>query len=243
MGVICSSGTSPSSITNGQTIVRPHHSMEIYYSPYSPPSRAVLLTVKALGIQPEMRELDLFQKAEHKQPWFRKINPTHTVPAISDDGFTLTESRAILAYLVNQYGKKDDPLYPTEARKRALVDRMLYFDMGSVYKSITEYWHPQIFGGQSPDSQKENVLKQSLEYLDGFLNMSPGKYAAGDSVTIADFSLLSSITSLEVYDYDYESYPIITSWAEGLKKELPYYQECMQDGLDKAREFLQNQEG
>lgn len=48
-------------------------------------------------------------------------------------------SRPIMAYLVNQYGK-DDSLYPKNAKDRALVDQRLYFDMGSLYHGIVEYY-------------------------------------------------------------------------------------------------------
>lgn len=53
--------------------------------------------------------------------------------------FVCVHSRAILGYLVNKYGK-DDQLYPTEPQKRALVDRMLYFDIGTLYKSMVDYF-------------------------------------------------------------------------------------------------------
>ena len=48
-------------------------------------------------------------------------------------------SRAILGYLVNKYGK-DDRIYPKDPQKRALVDRMLYFDIGTLYKSMVDYF-------------------------------------------------------------------------------------------------------
>ena len=48
-------------------------------------------------------------------------------------------SRAILSYLVNKYGK-DDNLYPKDPQKRALVDRMLYFDIGTLYKAMVDYF-------------------------------------------------------------------------------------------------------
>ena len=47
-------------------------------------------------------------------------------------------SRAICAYLVNQHGK-DDSLYPKDPAKRAVVDRMLYFDMGNLYNEFGKY--------------------------------------------------------------------------------------------------------
>ena len=47
-------------------------------------------------------------------------------------------SRVICCYLVNKYGK-DDSLYPNDPRKRALVDRALYFDMNILYLRSTQY--------------------------------------------------------------------------------------------------------
>lgn len=44
-----------------------------------------------------------------------------------------------MAYLVNKFGK-DDRIYPKDPVKRALVDRMLYFDIGTLYKSMVDYF-------------------------------------------------------------------------------------------------------
>lgn len=44
-----------------------------------------------------------------------------------------------MAYLVNKHGK-DDRIYPKDPVKRALVDRMLYFDIGTLYKSMVDYF-------------------------------------------------------------------------------------------------------
>ena len=50
-------------------------------------------------------------------------------------------SRAIMAYLVGQYCKdKENNLYPADPQKRAIVDRMLYFDIGTLYKSMVDYF-------------------------------------------------------------------------------------------------------
>jgi hypothetical protein len=61
-----------------------------------------------------------------------------------------------------------------------------------------------LMSGQDGDQKKENALKTSLDYVDGFLGDQ--SYAAGDEITIADFSILSSLTQLEVMDYSVSSY-------------------------------------
>merc|ERR1719370_636707 len=92
----------------------------------SGPCRGPMLTAKALGLELNLKKLDLFA-GEHRKPEFVAINPQHVVPTLVDGDFTLWESRAISAYLVNKYGK-DDSLYPKDPKTRAMIDRLLYFD-------------------------------------------------------------------------------------------------------------------
>jgi glutathione S-transferase len=75
--------------------------IDLYYMSMSAPCRAVLLTAKMVGIEINLKTINLMQ-GEHMQPEFLKINPQHTVPCLDDSGFVVTESRAICAYLVNK---------------------------------------------------------------------------------------------------------------------------------------------
>lgn len=79
-------------------------------------------------------------KMIHKTLFSRylQLNPTHCVPTMVDDNLVLWESRAIITYLVNQYSPQSS-LYPKDPQKRAIVDRLLQFDMGSIYKNISDY--------------------------------------------------------------------------------------------------------
>lgn len=48
-------------------------------------------------------------------------------------------SRAIMGYMVDQYGP-DDTLYPRNPEARALVNQRLYFDYGNMFASVFGYY-------------------------------------------------------------------------------------------------------
>lgn len=106
--------------------------LQLYYTLGSPPSRACLQTIRILGLEVEVKNLNLL-KGEQMSPEYLKINPMHQVPALVDGDFVLTESRAIMAYLVNSR-KPGSSLYPLDPKKRALVDQRLYFDNVSFFE-------------------------------------------------------------------------------------------------------------
>lgn len=66
------------------------------------------------------------------------MNPLHSVPTlVESDGRVLLESRAIIAYLVDQYAP-DCHLYPKEPAARSRVDELLYFDIGRLYSAQSQ---------------------------------------------------------------------------------------------------------
>ena len=71
--------------------------MKLYHFP-SPNPQKVTFALKELGLDCEIIPVDL-AKGEQKAPAFLAINPAGRVPVLIDDGETLTESQAILAYL------------------------------------------------------------------------------------------------------------------------------------------------
>ena len=92
--------------------------------------------------------------------------------------------------------------------------------------------------GDDGNMTKENALKTSLDYLDGFLKKSP--YLTGDHVTIADLSILASITQMEGMDYQLQGYKNLKTWVDRLKNELPYYDECNKAGIEMFRAWAKN---
>lgn len=106
--------------------------LQLYYTSGSPPSRAVLMMIRILGLEVEVKKVDLM-KGEQNSPEFLKINPMHQVPALVDGDFIVTESRAILAYLVNST-KPGSNWYPSDAKTRAVIDQLLFFDAISFFE-------------------------------------------------------------------------------------------------------------
>lgn len=62
----------------------------LYYMKPSPFTRPVLLTMKALGVTLELKEVNTF-KGEQLKPEFVAINPQHTVPTLADGDLTVCE--------------------------------------------------------------------------------------------------------------------------------------------------------
>eukprot|EP00088_Acartia_fossae_P009531 TRINITY_DN14637_c0_g1_i1.p1 TRINITY_DN14637_c0_g1~~TRINITY_DN14637_c0_g1_i1.p1 ORF type:complete len:232 (+),score=16.15 TRINITY_DN14637_c0_g1_i1:88-783(+) len=216
-------------------------SIELYYAEESSACRSVLMCIKELELDVDLHKVDIYQKFEQRKPWFMKMNPQHTVPTITDrdTGLVLWESRAILQYLANKYGDGKASLYPRDPDLRATVDRILFFDLGCLSKSIVDYFNPQVLAGEDADEVKGNALKQALEYLDLFLQET--RYVAGETLTIADLSVLGSITQLESMDFRIKAYGNVFKWVERLKLELPYYEDCNLVGIEKHRAWAKNQ--
>jgi len=208
--------------------------IDMYLTPVSGPCRAVLMTLKYIGLDVNEKLVDIMA-GEQLKPEFIKMNPQHSVPTIDDNGFYLWESRAIQAYIVNKYAP-DSPLYPKDPKERAVVDRLLYFDVGTLYKAELEYLYPQIFKGQPADPEKKEAFEKTLAFLEGFLTSTP--YVAGDHLTLADLSIVASLTFASVKDYSYDAFPKISDWLNKMKSEIPGYEEINEVPLNMLKEYL-----
>lgn len=108
--------------------------MRLYFAHFSPPSRTVLMTMRNLDLEVDIKHVD-FRKKDNKTEEYSKLNPLQQVPVfVDEDGFVLTESLAISTFLVNSRSS-ESLLYPKDPMKRALVDQRLYYDATVVFKS------------------------------------------------------------------------------------------------------------
>jgi len=206
----------------------------------SAPCRGPMLTAKALGIDLNLKTLDLMA-GDQMKPEFIAINPQHCVPTLVDGDLKLWESRAISAYLANQYGK-DDSLYPKDPKTRALVDRLLYFDMGTLYHRFGEWAYPVMFRGEEkPNPEKLEKLKEAFGYLDSYIDGH--NFAVGNSITIADHHLVASISTFVEGGVDISGFPNVAAWFERCKKEMPGYDEANAPGAKQFGSFAKQKLG
>jgi len=203
-------------------------SIDFYYLPMSAPCRSVMMVAKALGVTLNLKETNIMA-GENKTPEFLKMNPQHAIPTLDDNGFYMNESRAMLQYLVNKYGK-DDKLYPKEPQARAKVDMKLNFDMGTLYYKFGDAYYPAIFAKLPLEKEKLEKFEEVLLFVDEYLTRST--YIAGDHLTIADYALAATFATIEAAGHDLSRHPKIVAYMSKLKAEIDGYQELNQVGAD-----------
>ncbi|XP_319970.4 glutathione S-transferase 1 [Anopheles gambiae] len=206
----------------------------LYTNRKSPPCRAVKLTACALGIELVEKEMTLL-RGDKLMEEFLKVNPQQTIPVLDDGGIVITASHAIMIYLVCKYGR-DDGLYPSELVRRARVHTALHLEAGVIFSRLSFLFEPVIYSGKSYfHSDRIEHIRKAYRLLEDSL---VDQYMVGESLTIADFSCISSIATLVgVVPLDESKFPKITAWMRRMQ-ELPYYEEANGTGAIELAEFV-----
>jgi glutathione S-transferase len=117
-------------------------------------------------------------------------NPNGKIPTISDNGFILWESNAIVRYLCNRYGAGG--LSPADPERRAYADQWMDWHKTTLYPHYIEFfWSIVRTEPMLRDPTKIATLARltrlDLKVLDQHLESQ--EYVAGDSLTMADIPL------------------------------------------------------
>uniref|UniRef100_A0A1B6L4W0 Uncharacterized protein n=1 Tax=Graphocephala atropunctata TaxID=36148 RepID=A0A1B6L4W0_9HEMI len=208
-------------------------SLVLYYLEASPPARSVDLVINALGLSAEHKVVNLFERA-HFSPDYVKINPLRTVPAINDDGFILYESRAIMTYLVSNYGK-DDSLYPRDLSKRAIVDQRLHYS-NDVFFVLELALKPLLFELKKPNEQALGRIREAQENIEKLLTGQ--KFIAGDSLTVADYSLVTIVDALGVFCPPEGKFPLTEEWFRRCQVVMKNFSSVNKNGAEQLVNVL-----
>src|SRR6185503_8983040 len=200
--------------------------LKIYGADLSSPANKVRMVANYLGLEYEYHRVKI-REGENKQDWFKKLSPSGKIPAIDDNGFALFESGAICKYLCE---KEKSALLPTDFKKKAIVEQWNDFIVHHVSAAISKVLFNRIFYKFANAALDERSLQDGLTFLGRFLpvvdeQLGKNKYIAGDTLTLADITLLASLDPCEICGVDLAPYKNILKWSEPLKQQA-FYTKC-----------------
>ncbi|XP_059048800.1 glutathione S-transferase 1-like [Achroia grisella] len=202
----------------------------------SPPVRAVLMTIEILDLKYKPVEVDTLA-GEHLKPEYLEKNPMHTVPLLEDGEFPLADSHAIMTYLVSKYGaEKHKELYPTDLNIRATINQRLYFEAGVLFPKIMAMSRPMFRKETNgPNQQHIEDTEDAYGVLERYLQKS--KFLAGDHLTLADISIVATISTYEILIPVTDKYPNLVQWLN-VMKNYDFYKKANEPGLLQIKEIL-----
>ena len=204
--------------------------IELYVFPPSPRAFKVMAVANHLGLDYEIRFLDL-PKGAHKTPQFAALNPNVRMPTLKDGDYVLWESNAIGQYLA---GKKPDAgLLPRDERARLDVTRWQFWDLAHWDPACAvfafEYVAKPLFRGiKEPDMAAIEKGTEMFHRAAAVLNsqLKGKRFVTGDALTLADFSLGPPMNFAEMAHYPIEPYGEIKRWHATLRA-LPAWQKTL----------------
>jgi glutathione S-transferase len=202
--------------------------MKLYENPLSSAALKVRAIIHELGLPVTLVAVDM-RNGEHKSPEFLARNPNGKVPTLDDDGFCLWESNAILCYLAAK--KPESGLLPSDAKGMALVQQWLQWQATTFGPSTGEVMAETVYAklfGRAKDEAKYAAGMEKVRRDLGVLEKTlAGKEFLCGRLSLADFSLVSSLMMRGPMGVDLEAFPHVKAWVarmearESVRKAMP----------------------
>jgi glutathione S-transferase len=187
--------------------------MKLNMLPPSVNNMSVRVFVRAVGLPVE--EENVWGQTQGNE--YKARVPSGLTPSIESDELpkgAMWESCAVMMYLASREGRDD--LYPTDLTKRAMVDSANFYTMSILYPLLTRATYPRLgFPGypgevsttEASEEDKEAARKAAEEALPRILDtyrrfygIDKGFIGGGESPSIADIRLASTLEFLAVMD-------------------------------------------
>jgi maleylpyruvate isomerase len=145
---------------------------------------------------------------------YKAINPQALVPALEDQGRTVTQSLAIIEYLEERYPKP--PLLPADPADRAWVRSMALIIACEVHpiQNLRVLNYLKNEHKQSDDAVNNwarHWINLGLSALDQMVlrGAQPAKFCAGDVSTVADICLVPQLANARRFGCDLSRFPTL----------------------------------
>src|SRR6201997_4526258 len=195
--------------------------MKIYSFWRSLATYRVRIALNLKGIVPEEVIQINLMKGEQREAAFRAVNPMMAIPALVDgDGPALFESLAIIEYLDETH--PEPPLLPKDARGRARVRGLAQIvacdSHPLIVPRVREYLEHELKIDE-PTRTKwcQHWHVAALTALETNLkDKATGRYAHGDTITLADICLASQAAGAKFFNVDTKPFPTFSRIAAAL---------------------------
>lgn len=133
----------------------------------------------------------------------------------------------------NAFTSTWEPYTNASAVSKQFATFLILFFNG-IYSKL-DYYYPQLFAKAPADPEKFKKIEEAFEFLNIFLGQT--KYAAGDHVTVADITLVATVSSLEAAKFDFSKYTNVVRWYNACKTTVPGYK-INQAGIEEFKKFF-----
>jgi maleylacetoacetate isomerase len=147
-------------------------------------------------------------------PAFRAINPDALIPVLDDGGHALTQSLAIIEYLEETH--PEPPLLPRGALDRAYVRSIALGIACEIHPlnnlRVLRYLVRDLkVGEEQKNAWYRHWVEQGLAAIEARLiaEQKSGRYALGDSVTLADVVIVPQIFNAKRFDCRLDHVPTV----------------------------------
>ena len=183
----------------------------VLYTAATPNGFKVSVLLEELGVPYEVRRIDLMA-GEQKQSWFLELSPNGRIPALTDDGFPIFESGAIMLHLAEKFGR----FIPADPHGRSRVVQWLMFQMSGVGPMMGQ---ANVFFRYFPEKIPAAIARYQAEgrrlfaVLDG--QLARGEWLAGD-YSIADIANWCWVRTHAWSGIDIDGLPHLKRWMEAI---------------------------
>jgi glutathione S-transferase len=147
---------------------------------------------------------------ETKTPEYLALNANARVPTIDDDGFILSESMAINAYLAK---KHKSPLYPADPKNEALVMQWSLWETDRLDRQIVNYCRHT---ADLPEAERkaavaEESWKEIVPAFDALEKaLAKSEWLAGPQFSVADLNVAAAL--FRALTLDLKKWPKLDAW-------------------------------
>jgi len=153
-----------------------------------------------------------------ESPEYRAISPLGKIPALEQDGFSVSDSSIILSYLETQYSQ--NPLYPEDAQARAFVCWLEEFADTKLVETTAVFFRERFLNpnlmkqptDQDAIDEATTLMPPLLSYLESVVQEEG--YFTGDSLSVADLAITSAFVNGQYGEYtvDADAYPKLADY-------------------------------